>query len=379
MESNLKLLTPTLDDAAVAEAKSLVGMPIRVEQWNHEASRDVIRHYAWGLGDDNPLYCDPAYAAKTKWKGIIAPPTFFFGVFDAVVAPGLPDIQWIYSGIDCELYDVIRRNDEITASAEYVDAKELPARQSGRLLVQTGDVRYTNQQGKLMAKVMSHCFRVGRSTAEGGLKYEARAEHRYTDKQLKEIEAAMLGEYRRGSEVRYWEDVEVGEQVPTVVRGPLTRLDMTCYYAGAVGTSGYKSTKLKWQYAHWARTNPEKIPNNYDPSYYAAAISPSIGHQDEAVATSEIGMPGPYDNGPQRIGMICTTLTNWMGDEGMVKRYSARLRLPVIFGDTNFFKASVTGKRKENGAGLVDVALTAENQLGEKTASGTATVELPCR
>jgi acyl dehydratase len=62
-----------------------------------------------------------------------------------------------------------------------------------------------------------------------------------------------------------------------------------------------------------------------------------------------------------------------------VKRYSARLRLPVIFGDTNFFKASVTGKRKENGAGLVDVALTAENQLGEKTASGTATVELPCR
>ena len=30
-----------------------------VEPWCHEATRDNIRHYAHGIGDDNPLWCDP--------------------------------------------------------------------------------------------------------------------------------------------------------------------------------------------------------------------------------------------------------------------------------------------------------------------------------
>ena len=28
-----------------------------------------IRHYAHGIGDDNPLWCDPDYAAGTRWGG----------------------------------------------------------------------------------------------------------------------------------------------------------------------------------------------------------------------------------------------------------------------------------------------------------------------
>jgi hypothetical protein len=59
--------------------------------------------------------------------------------------------------------------------------------------------------------------------------------------------------------------VAVGEEMPAVVKGP-QRMDMTCYYAGAVGTSGYKSTEIKWKYAHYAKTNPKEIPNNYDAS-----------------------------------------------------------------------------------------------------------------
>ena len=31
--------------------------------WNEEATRDGIRHYAYGFGDDNPLWCDPDHAA----------------------------------------------------------------------------------------------------------------------------------------------------------------------------------------------------------------------------------------------------------------------------------------------------------------------------
>lgn len=373
------LLAPGLTAASLAEARAMIGQKFRIEQWNYEASRDVVRHYAWGIGDDNPLYCDPDYAAKTKWGGIIAPPTFLFGVFDAVVAPGLPDVQWIYSGADWTFYEPARRNDEIKAEATLVDAVEVGGKRVQKMIVQTGEVTYTNQHGRVIAKALSHTFRVPRLAAEGGLKYEARPEHRYTRDELAAIEKASLDEYRRGAATLHWEDAKVGELMPGTVRGPINRMDMTCYYAGAVGTSGYKSTRLKWRYANWARNAPEKLPNNYDRSYYGAAVSPSIGHQDENIATAEIGMPGPYDNGPQRIGMMASCVTNWMGDDGFLRQFSVRIKLPVIFGDTTYTKGKVTGKRLEDGKGLVDAEVWAENQLGEVTARGTAVFELPRR
>jgi acyl dehydratase len=183
----------------------------------------------------------------------------------------------------------------------------------------------------------------------------------------------------RGADTLYWEDVTQGDEIPQIIRGPLNRLDMTCYYAGAVGTSGYKSTKLKWKYAWNAKHHPELLPNNYDPSYYAAAISPSIGHQDESVAQSELGMPNAYDNGPQRIGMMTSCVTNWIGDDGEVRELSVRLKLPVIFGDINYFKGRVTGKRLLGKDALVDCEIWAENQLGQVTAKGTVSAALPRR
>ncbi len=379
MTADHRLLRPALDEDALAQARALIGMPIRIELWNHEASRDSIRHYAWGIGDDNPLYCDPDYAAGTRWGGIIAPPTFFFGVFDAVVAPGLPDIQWYYSGIDAEFHAPMRRNDAFDVQAEYIDAKPLSGKRVKNMIVQTGEVRYRNQRGEELTRVLSHCFRVARQGADGGLSYAPRDEHRYTRAELDAIGEAILNEHRRGGEPRYWEDVPIGEVLPGTVRGPINKLDMTCYYAGAVGTSGYKSTRLKYLYAHWARHAPERLPNNYDPSYYSAAVLPSIGHQDHAVATAELGMPGPYDNGPQRIGMMASCLTNWMGDDGFLRKYSVRIKLPVIFGDTTFTKGRVVGKREEAGRSVVDVDVSAENQLGDTTAVGTAVIELPRR
>jgi acyl dehydratase len=379
MATKRKLSSPALDDAAVAEARRLLDTPIRIEQWNYEASRDAIRHYAWGLGDDNPLFAEPNYAATTRWGGIIAPPTFFFAIFDAVVAPGLPDIQWYYSGFDAEFLEPMRRNDEIVADAEYVELKEISGKKVSRMLLQTGEVVYRNQHGRVATRVLSHCYRVARLSAEGGLAYEPRATHEYTAAELAKIHDAMINEYRRGAATLFWEDARVGEAIPPIVRGPINQLDMTCYYAGAVGTSGYKSTKLKAQYTNWANHAPDRLPNNYDASYYSAAESPSIGHQIAAVATEELGMPGAYDNGPQRSGMIAVCVTNWMGDNGFLRNYSVRLRRPVIFGDTNYIGGRITGKRTEGERSLVDVELSCKNQLGDETATGSAAIELPRR
>ena len=371
-----QLLAPAIAEDALEQARSLIGMPIRVEQWNYEATRDTIRHYAWGIGDDNPLFYDAEYAKASKWGNIIAPPTFFFGLWDAVVAPGLPDVQWFYSGIDAVFHHPIKRNDTITASAEYIDAQPLSGKTVANMIVQTGDVRYHDQDGRLMTQVLSHCFRVARASAKGGLRYAPREKHVFSAEELATIADAHVNEYVRGAEMLYWDDLEVGATLPGTVRGPINQQDMTSYYCGAVGTSGYKSTKLRWKYKNWANHSPEKLPNNYDKSYYGAAVLPSIGHQDAKVATVDLGMPGPYDNGPQRCGMMLTVATNWMGDNGYVRKYSARVKMPVIFGDCNYFKGKVTGKRVEDGAGVVDVELWGENQFGQTTIKGSAVIEL---
>ena len=71
-----------ITDAALDSLRRLIGVPIAdtVEPWCYEATRDNIRHYAHGIGDDNPLWCEPEYAASTTYGTVIAPPSFVFAL-----------------------------------------------------------------------------------------------------------------------------------------------------------------------------------------------------------------------------------------------------------------------------------------------------------
>src|SRR3546814_7226403 len=42
---------------------------------NYEVTWDGSRHFAFGYGDDNHLWCDRHYGATTSWGGLIALPT----------------------------------------------------------------------------------------------------------------------------------------------------------------------------------------------------------------------------------------------------------------------------------------------------------------
>ena len=72
-------------------------------------------------------------------------------------------------------------------------------------------------------------------------------------------------------------------------------------------------------------------------------------------------------------------LTNWMGDDGFVRKLSVSLRRPNIFGDVSWCRGRVVDKRVEEGVHLVDLELAVVNQLDETTATGTAVVALPSR
>jgi acyl dehydratase len=51
-----------------------------------EVNADATRHFAYGYGDDNPLYCDPEYAKETRWSGLIAPPNFLYCMGESAAA-----------------------------------------------------------------------------------------------------------------------------------------------------------------------------------------------------------------------------------------------------------------------------------------------------
>jgi hypothetical protein len=69
--------------------------------------------------------------------------------------------------------------------------------------------------------------------------------------------------------------------------------------------------------------------------------------------------------------------TNWMGNDGQLRRLSAQVRRHNLIGDVTWCRGIVTGKREEGGQALIDVDLVAENQRSEITAKGSATVALP--
>lgn len=364
----------------IAQAGELVGERLRVEPWHHEATLDTVRHYAWGIGDRNPLWCDEDYAGAGPYGGIVAPPTFLYSVFDGAIGLGFTGVQPFYAGTSWTFHDTIRRGDRFRPEATMGEMSIHDGEHAGRFVIQHVDTAYYRvSDGKLVARATAGTSRVARSGAQRGLRYEQREPQTYSDAELDDIAAQALSEPVRGSDPRYIEDVAPGDDVPAVVKGPLKQITMTAYYAGCIGSPGYKADELAWLYRHWALNTPEKLPNNYDPTYYSERVLPSLGHQDPDVAR-ELGMPGAYGNGPQKCGWMGHAVTNWMGDHGRLRSLTVRLRRPDVFGDVNWCRGTVTEIRDVDGeSGLAVLDLLATNQRGEKTADGSAEVVLPRR
>jgi acyl dehydratase len=93
-----------ITDEALDELRARINVPIEstAEPWCYEATRDNIRHYAHGIGDDNPLWCDPEYAAKTQFGDIIAPPSFLFATSRIVsgYVGGIPGVHAMWAGAE---------------------------------------------------------------------------------------------------------------------------------------------------------------------------------------------------------------------------------------------------------------------------------------
>ena len=369
---------PKITEQGMADLRQRIGRPIvdTLEPWCHEATRDNVRHYAHGIGDDNPLWCDPAYAAQSVHGGIVALPSFLFSTSRIIsgYVGGLAGVHAMWAGANWTWHRWVKRNESVTTTAHLKDLVEHNTRFAGRAVQQIYHVEFFGDDGGKVAEADSWCFRTDRDIArEEGTKYDDlkdREPRKYTQEELDRIYDLYAAEEIRGAVPRYWEDVQIGEALPTMAKGPMT---VTGFIAYAQGWGGLyiRANKLNWQQI-------SKHPGLGIPNRFNIPDCPERVHWEPEMALM-VGAPGAYDYGPERCSWLTHHMTNWMGDTGFLVNAHSRIRRHNPEGDLLFIQGQVTGKRVEDGKLLVDISQQAHNQDGEVSIVGGGTVALPAR
>ena len=363
-----------ITDEMIAKLRNKIGVEYHPREpfYNTAATMDSIRHFAHGIGDTNPLWTDQEYAKKTGYRCIIAPPCFLTSVYwPGGVVRGLPGIHAWHAGIDWEFYKTISLNDEFTCSEIITDLVEKSSKMAGKTFIQYADIFYRDKTGELVAKAKTWVVRAERTASKGKGKYSQTPRATYSSDEMKKIYDDYDREEIRGGTPRYWEDVNVGDDLTPVVKGPLSMRDIIAWNMGA-GSPFIRAhgLALVFQRRHPATAMMDSTTGTTD--------VPELVHMEDSKA-KELGISGAYDYGPQRICWLGHLLTNWMGDDGVLKRLYAEVRRFNIVGDTTWCKGSVTEKYIKDGEYLVDIECFGENQRGEITMRGKATVALPSR
>jgi len=356
-----------LIDEFFERTRALDGKVVRERTpWNRDVTEDSIRHFAFGIGEDNPLWVDPEYARRARHKRLAAPPAYLCSVLYPILhgAPVEAPLSSLIGGLEYRYSIPVLEGDRIDAVATQKTTYEKRSSSGRRLIFVISDVTYTNQRNEVVGTATGTMIR---ATQVGEELLFDQPLQRYSKEELDRIGAAVRAERRTGGTRLQAADMEVGQDIPAIVRGPLTIGDMVCWQA-AIGPS-YRAGGLGYldclKAPHTAVTNPiTGWPVKY-----------SQQHEDVHLAAQR-GMPGPFDNGVMRYAWVSPLLTNWMGDDGELRRLSVQVRRPHIYGDTIWYSGQVVGIAAGDDGSLVKIAIKGVNQLGNLTTSGEAEVFL---
>lgn len=142
-------------------------------------------------------------------------------------------------------------------------------------------------------------------------------------------------------ETLYFEDVAVGDEIPPLVRGPMTTTHV-----------------MRWSAAieNWHRI-----------------------HYDQPFATEHDGLPGLLINGTWKQHFLVALLRNWVEPAGWLAHIQMSFRGMDLVGDTLTAHGQVTECSRSQDFGVVKCEVAIANQRGQDTTPGTATVVLPFR
>ena len=382
-----------ITDEGLAALRARIGVAQPHPQPPHYRSpnEDAFRHLAEAYGDDNPLWCEPEYAATTVWGGPIASPNFNGG--DTLIGENeverldpetkellrgdpIRGAHAFYSGSFREWWNPLRPGMRIGRRNALVGVHDKQSEFAKRAVHEwTAEVFCARDPALALSAQYRLMIRTEREEAEKRGKYDEIVIEPYTDDELARIDDAYSGEptRRRGADPRWWEDVEEGDDVGPIVKGPLRVTDMVCWHVGmGMGLYGVKALRLGYQ-------QRQKVPKFFRPDDLNIPDVQQRVHWDAKWAR-RAGNPEIYDYGRMRETWLVHLCTDWMGDDAWLWKLDCEFRRFNYVGDTHWMRARVVRKfLAEGGRPAVELAVRGENQRGETTTPGHAMILLPSR
>ena len=137
----------------------------------------------------------------------------------------------------------------------------------------------------------------------------------------------------------HFEDIEEGAEIPPLVMETSTRQSVV-----------------------WATANEDPDPIHFDKEFAVGA-----------------SLPGPIVNGRLKLCLMIRLMTDWVGEDGILRTIGCQHRGMNMVGDPITARGKVTKKHTEDGEHLVECEVWTETPEGRVTAPGSATVILPLR
>ncbi|MGV8951036.1 MAG: FAS1-like dehydratase domain-containing protein [Cypionkella sp.] len=336
----------------LTEFNALIGKDLpQPEQFRYEVNADAIRAFAYAIPDHNGIYLDAEYAAGTRWNGIVAPPGYLYGHGSPAWLGSMPGIKDAAGNElknadnateSWEFFKPVRPGDTIHSYGVLEKATPKQSRKLGECVLVTEGMRFTNQRGDLVAKLTSHSFRFhGKQVADAGkiaTVYPSMEEGQWTRNIATPplLPGTKPTPPRRYDPVRYFEDVSEGDLITPLEIGPLMAFDIGRFNAVTIGT-GY----------------------------------------DRIGRTAHI--PDAFAPGVLRIQWFGALLSQWAGPDAWVSAISQRNEEWVLVGYKLICGGKITGKKVVDGRPLVEVEIWCDSELGFRTNSGTAEIEMSSR
>ncbi|WP_017936524.1 FAS1-like dehydratase domain-containing protein [Nocardioides sp. Iso805N] len=376
-----------LTDEAFERSRERIGIPDRVSTpHNLEVTADGTRHFAFGYGDDNPLWHDAEHGKNSRWGSLIAPPNFIYTMGENTARPLTSEEKQVLKGdpfaglgsyqavMEFEWFRPLQVGDRCKQLKAQVGVADKTSSFGGRTAHVTHDFLFANGAGEIVALQRGTWINAERHTSRERAKDKAPVDVStpYTSEQLAEIDAAYDAETRRGAEPRYWEDVQVGDELQQRVKGPLTVTDVVVWHVGwgmqltppgSFGISRGIRRKVPGLYP----ANTRNIPDTVQRLHW------------EPERARELGIPMSYDYGAMRETWLTHLITDWMGDDAWLWKLSCQHRKFNYIGDTSWIRGTVVDKQQTEAGHEVHLEVRVENQRGEVTTPGTAVVLLPTR
>jgi acyl dehydratase len=139
----------------------------------------------------------------------------------------------------------------------------------------------------------------------------------------------------------FFDDIEVGSEITPLTKGLCTLMSM----------------------AKFAAMNGDFYP----------------GHYDNKWATESDRLPSAIVHGMQVTTYLSQLLTDWMGPNGVLKKFASEVRAQTFVGDTLTMNGLVTRKYTRDGENYLECRVWGEKQGGTVVIQGSATVTLPSR